>query len=279
MKKIKIAIGKLNFWVNKEGYESYWDLVNKGKWEPETFLAFDKYINNETLFIDIGGWIGPTSLYGAQLAKKTVSLEPDPIAFKRLKQNVGLNSDTLPKKKLILLNLALWINETKITFTSDIRLGDSSSSILREIKDSNQNNFANKSFSADTISLESLLKTINLKDYNNIFVKVDIEGAEYKLFKFVLGKLSEIRANVLISLHPWLLQKGSKKGFIRRLKQALEHWRFCQNLKKNNFKLLSSKNNLPYISEINSIGWILIGKMHQDILAVPKNKIEKYDNY
>ena len=52
-------------------------------------------------------------------------------------------------KKLILLNLALWINETKIT-TSDIRLDELSSSILRDIKDSHQNNFANKSFSADT---------------------------------------------------------------------------------------------------------------------------------
>ena len=80
-------------------------------------------------------------------------------------------------------------------------------------------------------------------------------------------------------MHPWLLQKNSRKGLIRRFKQALDHWKFCQNLKKNNFKLLTSKNNLPYIPEINSIGWVLIGKMHQDILAVPKKKIDKYNNY
>ena len=207
MKKLKIAIGKLNFWVNQDGYESFWDLVNKGKWETETFSVFDKYINNQTLFIDIGGWIGPTSLYGAQLAKKTLSLEPDPVAFKRLKQNADLNLLALPKKKLILLNSALWSNEEKIIFTSDVKLGDSSSSILREIKDTSQNNFINKCFSADTISLESLLKNINFKNYSNIFIKIDIEGAEYQLFDFLLGKLSEIRANVLVSMHPWLLQK------------------------------------------------------------------------
>lgn len=270
MKKLKIAIGKLHFWVNQDGYESYWDLVNQGKWEPETFSVFDKYINYQTLFIDIGGWIGPTSLYGAQLAKKTLSLEPDPIAFKRLKQNVGLNLDKLPQNKLNLLNLALWSTETNIIFTSDIKLGDSSSSILRETRDTNQINFKTKSFKADTIKLESLLKLINIEDYNNIFVKIDIEGAEYQLFDFLLGKLSEIKANILVSLHPWLLQKDSRKGFIRRLRQSLDHWRFCQKLKKYNFKLLTSKNKLPYIPEINSIGWFLIGKMHQDILAVPR---------
>ena len=116
MKKLKISIGKLSFWVNQDGYESFWDLVNKGKWETETFSVFDKYINNQTLFIDIGGWIGPTSLYGAQLAKKTLSLEPDPVAFKRLKQNADLNLLALPKKKLILLNSALWSNEEKNIF-------------------------------------------------------------------------------------------------------------------------------------------------------------------
>ena len=270
MNKLKIAIGKLHFWVNQDGYESYWDLVNQGKWEPETFSVFDEYINNQTLFIDIGGWIGPTSLYGAQLAKKTLSLEPDPIAFKRLKQNVGLNLDIFPQKKLDLLNLALWSNETNIIFTSDIKLGDSSSSILRETKDTSQDNFKNKCFNADTITLDNLLNLTNLKDYNNIFVKIDIEGAEYQLFDFLLGKLSDIRANLLVSLHPWLLQKKSRKGFIRRFKQALDHWRFCQNLKKYNFKLLTSKNKLPYIPGINSIGWFLIGKMHQDILAIPR---------
>ena len=92
MNKLKISIGKLNFWVNQDGYESYWKLVNQGKWEPETFSVFDSNINKQTLFIDIGGWIGPTTLYGAQLAKKTLSLEPDPVAFKRLEENLNLNS-------------------------------------------------------------------------------------------------------------------------------------------------------------------------------------------
>ena len=97
MDKLKISINKLNYWVNPNGYKSFWKLVNQEKWEYETFLVFDSNINEQTLFIDIGGWIGPTSLYGAQLAKKTLSLEPDPIAYRKFKENLDLN--TFSKKK------------------------------------------------------------------------------------------------------------------------------------------------------------------------------------
>ena len=65
-----------------------------------------------------------------------------------------------------------------------------------------------------------------------------------------------------------VITKKSKKGFIRRLKQAFEHWKFCQKIKRNKFKLFTSNKNFPYIPIVNSIGWILIGRMHQDILAI-----------
>ena len=118
MNKLKISIGNLNFWVNQDGYESYWKLVNQGKWEPETFSVFDSNIDEQTLFIDVGGWIGSTSLYAAQIAKKTIILEPDPIAFKRLKQNLGLNLNILSKKNINIFNLALWYKKTSISFFS-----------------------------------------------------------------------------------------------------------------------------------------------------------------
>ena len=132
MNKLKISIGKLNFWVNQDGYESYWKLVNQGKWEPETFSVFDSNINKQTLFIDIGGWIGPTTIYGSQLARKSFSLEPDPVAFKRLEENLNLNS--IPEKKVKTLNFALWSKETTISFVSETKIGDSSSSVVRDRK-------------------------------------------------------------------------------------------------------------------------------------------------
>ncbi len=265
MNKLKISIGKLNFWVNQDGYESYWKLVNQGKWEPETFSVFDSNINKQTLFIDIGGWIGPTTLYGAQLAKKTLSLEPDPVAFKRLEENLNLNS--ISEKKIKTFNLALWFKENTISFVSETKIGDSSSSVVRDNK--NKTEFKKNTFEAQTITFSQLIEQAYLEQYKKIFVKIDIEGAEYQLFDNLIQKLSEINAIFLVSTHPWLLHKESEKGVKRRIKQAYDHWKFCQKIKKNKFKLFTSNKSYPYIPIINSIGWILIGRMHQDILAMP----------
>ena len=269
MNKLEISIGKLKFWVNQEGYESYWKLVNQGKWEPETFSVFDSNIDEQTLFIDVGGWIGSTSLYAAQIAKKTLILEPDPIAFKRLKENLDLNLNILPKN-INIFNLALWYKKTSISFFSFSQPGDSSSSIIRNPKNKIKGALEKYSFEAETITFGNLIKQIDIGEYKKIFVKIDIEGAEYELFNSLLDKLSKINAVFLVSVHPWLINKNSKKGFIRRFKQALDHWKFCQKIKKNRFKLVTSNKRLPYIPIINAIGWVLIGRMHQDILAIPR---------
>ncbi len=271
MNKLKISIGKLNFWVNQDGYESYWQLVNQGKWEPETFSVFDSNLDEQTLFIDVGGWIGSTSLYAAQIAKKTLILEPDHIAYKRLQENFDLNLNILPREKTDLLNLALWHKETSISFFSYSQPGDSSSSVVRNFKKKNKSAIEKLSFDADTITFSKLIKQINLDEFKKIFVKIDIEGAEYQLFDFLLDQLSNINASFLVSVHPWLIQKNFKKGVKRRFQQALEHLRFCQKIKKNSFNLFTSNKNLPYIPIINAIGWVLIGRMHQDILVIPKN--------
>tara|TARA_B100000686_G_scaffold346768_1_gene434085 strand:+ start:856 stop:1674 length:819 start_codon:yes stop_codon:yes gene_type:complete len=267
MKKLKILINNLNFLVNQEGHEFYWDKVNRGKWEPNTFSVFDTNINNQTLFIDVGGWIGPTSLYGSQLAKKTLTLEPDPVAYIRLKENLNLN--TFLKNKLKLFNVALWHKETSISLAPSDKFGDSTSSVLKVNKVYEKNISTNKSFSVKTMTFRKLLKHIDLKEYQKVFVKIDIEGAEYFLFDFLLKNLLEVQASFLVSTHPWLLGEKSKIGVFQRINQAVKHWQFCQKIKKHKFKLVTSNKGFSYIPIINSIGWILIGKMHQDILAIP----------
>ncbi|HXL97289.1 MAG TPA: FkbM family methyltransferase [Steroidobacteraceae bacterium] len=63
----------------------------RGKWEPDTFAIFDRFLDRQHCSIDVGAWIGPTLRYGCQLAKMAYGLEPDPIAFAELEQNIDLN--------------------------------------------------------------------------------------------------------------------------------------------------------------------------------------------
>ena len=65
--------------------------------------------------------------------------------------------------------------------------------------------------------MDKIIKIVNVDDFDKIFVKIDIEGAEYQLFDHLIEKLSEINATFLVSTHPWLLHKKYRKGITRRL--------------------------------------------------------------
>lgn len=43
-------------------HSDFWRLLQAGKWEATTLNVFDRYIDAETVFVDVGAWIGPTTL-------------------------------------------------------------------------------------------------------------------------------------------------------------------------------------------------------------------------
>ena len=73
-------IENLNFWKNI--YPT---------WEQDTFAVFDKYLKKDKVFIDIGAWIGTTSMYGSRKSKHVYSVEADSLSIKDLSQNLSDN--------------------------------------------------------------------------------------------------------------------------------------------------------------------------------------------
>src|ERR1700687_4776653 len=67
-----IRVRTKEFKVSAGRYNSFWQQVAMGR---------------QHCYIDVGAWIGPTLLYGCQLAKMAYGLEPDPIAFAELEQH------------------------------------------------------------------------------------------------------------------------------------------------------------------------------------------------
>lgn len=72
----------LNFWKNI--YST---------WEQETFQIFDKYLRNDKTFIDIGSWIGTTSMYCSRRSKHIICVEADENSFAELQRNMKDNCD------------------------------------------------------------------------------------------------------------------------------------------------------------------------------------------
>ncbi len=74
--------GRSLHWAD-EHYEGFWASAERGDWEPHTFRTLDRHLNPDATVIDVGAHIGVISLYAATIAKRVISLEPDPISIVR----------------------------------------------------------------------------------------------------------------------------------------------------------------------------------------------------
>ena len=89
---MKIEKNNCSFLISEDDeYSMNWFSNNQlDIWEQDTFHIFEYYKNyKKGIYIDIGAWIGPTVLYCANIYKKVIALEPDPIALSRLKKNIS----------------------------------------------------------------------------------------------------------------------------------------------------------------------------------------------
>lgn len=179
----------------------FWSWFQSGVWEPETFEVFDRFVTPDTVFLDIGSWIGPTAIYAAHKARRVICVEADPIAADKLRRNISLNPQVASKIEVI--EKALSLSDKPVVLASLGQGGDSMSSLL----------FAGsgKQWTVPTIQPAELLKKAADAP---VFIKMDIEGGEYLAVPFSAGAWSRPRTSILLSLHPEHIQ--TKVDFHRR---------------------------------------------------------------
>ena len=81
---IDINYGLHTFW------SGWWVTLYTG-WENDTFNIFARFLNEESVVLDIGAWAGPTALWAAYRAKTVIAVEPSPRAFFQLWENLQAN--------------------------------------------------------------------------------------------------------------------------------------------------------------------------------------------
>ena len=59
-------------------YQKFYRKLAIGQWEPRTFEMLARNVDRNTVYVDIGAWIGVTPMWAAQKAKAVVAVEPDP---------------------------------------------------------------------------------------------------------------------------------------------------------------------------------------------------------
>lgn len=212
----------------------FWDDVNAGIFEPHTFKVFDRFLDKDHSYIDIGSWIGPTCLYGSQLSKQCYAFEPDSVAFNQLNINLNLNKNI---KNIKAFQKAIGPINGIIQMGSNSQQGDSMSSIL--FKDKN-------GWDVESITLQSFFEDNHLNDCN--FIKMDVEGAEKIILPSIKNTILDFKPTLYLALHTGWMQ--DQKEFLDIVKETVS---FYKNVYTNSGKLLnhlSEIDHLPLMTEI-----------------------------
>ena len=189
---------------------TFWDRVEAGRWEPGTLAVIDRHVDGRTTFLDLGAWVGPTTLYAAGLARRVIAVEADPAALDQLHRNLAAKPELA--RRIEVVPRAVHGHEGHVTFGARRKPGDSMSSVLLP--------HAEHTWSAMAITPAQLAEMLASED--RLVIKMDLEGAEYALLPS-LGPLLDRADAILISFHPKILAEAvaSQGDAVRQTRAAL----------------------------------------------------------
>ncbi|MBS3650107.1 FkbM family methyltransferase [Pseudaminobacter sp. 19-2017] len=195
-------------------YRKFYLRLAARSWEPGTFRVLERHLDRETVFVDIGAWIGVTPFYAAEIAKSVVAVDPDPkcaALLQRLAQrlpNVTVLAGALSDRRSVSVHAVKGFGSSE---TSVLPIGNGECA------------------TAEGFSLREIMEHA---EGAPCMVKVDIEGYEYEMAQ-QLAQLSGYPAKALqIAVHPELFERTLAGGRVmRRLRTALATWRLGRMFK------------------------------------------------
>jgi FkbM family methyltransferase len=211
------------------------------RWEPECYNIIDKYLQADSVFVDIGAWIGPLSLYAAHKCRQVLSIEVDPVALACLKRSIEL----LHLSNVNIIEKALYSTDDGVVFgknryLANASLGDSTSQILSEVSDSFQ--------TVASISVQSLIK--HLLEVGKIsLIKIDIVGGEEHVLREMCKFCSSFSIPLYVSFHlPWWtnLNWHTLETLLIEFYEEM-HVSALQTLRRDGFASLLFVNSTPDI--------------------------------
>ena len=215
-----ITIRNRQFKVDPGQNRPYWEYINSGTWETATFDILDQWVKPDDVVMDLGAWSGVISLYIAEKASKVYAVDPDPVCFQELQTNIDLNPEVGAKIKP--LQVAVSDSKEEIELSARQSYGQSSSSILHRKRDTET------SHRLSTLPLPDLLTQEKIDQLD--FIKMDIEGAEFKVLPTLPDCLKALDyPTLMVSFHyahllEYLYARHISSGLINKVALKLENW-------------------------------------------------------
>ncbi len=196
-------------------HSKFWKQLEQGHWEPHTFKVLTNFLHADSVYFDIGAWIGPTVIYAARKCKKVVCFEPDPVAYRYLRWNIELND----LRNVTSFSLAL-SDQPAIQQISSFRgeLGDSMSSLISDSS-------GKQAVDVITLTWDGFLDFYGPQPID--FLKIDIEGGEFALLPAMRDYLAANKPIVYLSTHAPFLDPESRKDKMQQIIDVMSIYSKC----------------------------------------------------
>ncbi|WP_188610502.1 FkbM family methyltransferase [Chelatococcus reniformis] len=175
---------------------TFWDKVEQGRWEPGTIAVLADSVGPHTTFLDLGAWVGPTTLIAAAAGARCIAVEADPSALAQLRRNLAANA-ALPGRVTV-VDRAVSAAPGLVRLGARRKPGDSMSSVL----------LTGSATTWDSEAITPADLAVLVGSAPDLFIKIDIEGGEFGLAPALAPLLAGPRVSVLLSLHPSILRDG-----------------------------------------------------------------------
>jgi len=192
-------------WLNKSRFAGWADMLN-GTYDQVLFDSLKKELNKKALVVwDIGAHFGYNSLVFAQITpndSKILSFEPNLSNIERFEENLASNDKELVKK----ISIHTWavsdVDEQSLFYFSDsvddsVSSGSYLGSVMPPLSPETYTAF--QSISLFARSIDSLIEKDNLPAPS--VIKIDVEGAEYKVLKGAKNLLTAVKPVLIIEIH------------------------------------------------------------------------------
>jgi len=182
-------------------------------YEIENIMS--KLVGKDTVFVDVGAYLGLYTVWACRRARRVISVEPNPAALAYLKVNIALNEcsnvTVVPKA----ISDRRGYAKLKIPKTTGEGLIPSAlSSMMWDYKEAFE-------VEVKTDTLDSVLEDVGVDSVD--VLKIDVEGAEGLVVRGAERALKEAKA-VLIEIWPenmWVVRHLKNSGYM--LAEIIDH--------------------------------------------------------
>lgn len=166
------------------------------QWENETFDVFDMVKDNQCIAIDLGAWIGTTSIWLSKNFHHVVAVEPDYISLECLQKNLNASEC----KNVTICSKPISDKSQKVIFGSlGTRLNESISSIKNN--KNHPSDYLVESITLKQLIFDTIYKNEALRSFKIGFIKCDIEGGEEEILEDLLHFAYYNKCKVFVSFH------------------------------------------------------------------------------